>query len=181
MVLWEVWLVSWLLAAIWSSRTVIHQPVAERLLHTTIIAAGTILLFASPRALGPLLEPLFPEPVWLGWAAVALAFLGFAYSWWARLHLGRLWSGTVTLKQDHAIVRSGPYAITRHPIYTGLLAALIGTAVIRDAGAALLGLLVLLVGLVIKLRQEERLLIAHFGPAYRDYQAQVRALVPGVW
>ena len=71
--------------------------------------------------------------------------------------------------------------MTRHPIYTGLLLALIGTSVARDSVAALIGLCLLVVGLVVKIRQEERLLMEHFGKAYQMYQAEVPAIVPGLW
>jgi protein-S-isoprenylcysteine O-methyltransferase Ste14 len=178
---WLVWLLSWALAASWSARTQIRQSGADRLLHTGFIWAGAILLFAHPVVLGPLLRPLYPYRSIVGWVAVALALLGFSWTWWARLRLGAFWSAAVTLKQDHALVRGGPYAITRHPIYTGLVIALVGTAAMQDSGAAVLGLLFFLAGLVVKIRQEERLLTTAFGAQYRDYQKRVPALIPGIW
>src|SRR5262249_17077424 len=105
--------------------------------------------------------------------------LGFAV--WARVHLGRFWSGTVTLKADHALIRTGPYALTRHPIYTGLLSAFTGTALGRDSVAGLLGLGLRVAALVVKLHQEERPLRGHCGPAYQQYQAEVPALLPRPW
>ena len=179
--LWEAWFVSWMLAAVWSRRTVERQPPLERLVHTAFWMSGALLLYVRWASLGPLLRPLYPHQIWIAWTGVVITFLGLAYTWWARLHLGSLWSGTVTLKSDHAIVRSGPYAITRHPIYTGLLVAIAATAVVRDAGTAVLGFGLLVIGIVLKLRQEERLLTAHFGDAYRDYKAAVPALLPGIW
>jgi protein-S-isoprenylcysteine O-methyltransferase Ste14 len=124
---------------------------------------------------------LFPAVPWLAWTSVALAVAGLGLTWWARVHLGRQWSVAVTLKADHTLVRTGPYAITRHPIYTGLLLPLAATALVFDTLSAWLGLALLAAGLVLKLRQEERLLSAHFGAAYRTYQSQVRALLPGIW
>lgn len=103
---------------------------------------------------------------------------GLGFAAWARIHLGRFWSSTVTLKAEHALIRSGPYALVRHPIYTGLLLALAGTVLVRGTLAALLGFALLVLGVALKIRQEEQLLLAHFGTAYRDYQALVPALVP---
>jgi len=113
--------------------------------------------------------------------AVGVAAVGFAYAWWARIHLGRLWSSTVTLKADHAIVRSGPYALTRHPIYTGLLLAVIATAVVEHTVGAVIGTGFMITGFVVKLRQEEHLLTQHFGAAYDAYRRDVPALVPRPW
>lgn len=181
LLLWAAWLISWLVAAVWSARTVARAPAAGRLLHSAFVSGGTVLIFAQPALLASIEKPLYPQIGWVGWAGAALTLAGLGYSWWARIHLGRLWSGTVTLKEDHSIVQTGPYRLTRHPIYTGLLLALTATTILRDTGAAFLGFALLLVGLVLKLRQEERLLAEHFGHAYREYQTRVPALVPGIW
>lgn len=176
--LWTVWFVGWWLAALATTRTVARQSVAARLAHSVFLWGGAILLFAQPRRLGILLRPLVPASLWVAWGGVAAVVLGLGYTAWARLHLGRFWSGMVTLKEGHALVRSGPYALTRHPIYTGLLLALAGTALVRDTPAGLAGLVLLVAGAMIKIRQEERILIGHFGAAYRAYQAEVPGVVP---
>jgi protein-S-isoprenylcysteine O-methyltransferase Ste14 len=106
--------------------------------------------------------------------------VGLGFAAWARVLIGRFWSGAVTLKADHALIRGGPYAWTRHPIYSGLLLALTGTALARDSLGGFLGLALLFAGLVVKLRQEERLLLEHFGPAYETYRAEVPALIPRI-
>ena len=117
----------------------------------------------------------------MAWPAVALAGLGFALTWWARLHLGRFWSAAVTLKADHTLIRSGPYGVTRHPIYSGLLLAVAATALLRDSltGAIAVGLVA--IGLIMKLRQEEEFLERQFGAAYRAYKCDVPALIPLLW
>jgi protein-S-isoprenylcysteine O-methyltransferase Ste14 len=113
--------------------------------------------------------------------ALLLAALGFALTWWARIHLGRFWSAAVTLKAEHTLIRSGPYALTRHPIYTGLLLALLATAVARDSLGSLIGAGLILLGLVLKLRQEEQFLKAQFGAAYDAYKKDVPTLIPRPW
>jgi len=178
--LWGAWLLLWLLAALWTARTVARQSIGSRLAHGIFLILGSALLFRSTR-FGPLARPLFPPTPWVAWLGVGLAAAGLGFTVWARLHLGRFWSGMVTLKAEHALIRTGPYALTRHPIYTGLLAAFAGTALARDSVAALLGLVLLVASFAVKLRQEERLLGKHFGPAYRQYQAEVPALLPRLW
>ncbi|MGE5176136.1 MAG: methyltransferase family protein [Hyphomicrobiales bacterium] len=179
--LWATWFVVWMLAAVWSGRTVARQPAGSRLLHSALFMVGAaLLLFVSTRGTS-LGTRLVPRVGWVGWIGAGATFLGLAFTGWARVHLGRLWSGSVTLKEGHRVVRSGPYALTRHPIYTGLLAAAFGTAFAHGTLAALLGALLLTLGLLVKLHGEERLLLEHLGDEYRDYKSKVPALVPRLW
>lgn len=177
---WDVWLLSWLVAARWSSAIAVTQPGRDRFVQSLLILAGAILVFSSSA--GPLSDALLPATSWLPWSGVTLALASLAFTWWARLHLGRDWSAAVTLKEDHRLVLSGPYAITRHPIYTGILLAFLGSIVVYGATVqALLGFALVTLGFVLKLRQEERFLTERFGEAYRGYRARVRALLPGLW
>jgi len=180
-ILWGAWVLAWFVAARWSSAIVAKRSARDQVLYSVLVWAGAVLVFVKPAVLGPLLHPLFPAAPRLAWAGVALAVAGFALTWWARIHLGKDWSAAVTLKENHALVRSGPYALMRHPIYTGLLLAFAGTVLAEDAASAWLGFALVAFGFVLKLPREERLLIAHFGETYKDYQARVRALVPGIW
>jgi len=178
--IWDVWLLSWIIAARWSSAATVTQAPRDRIVQSVLILAGAVLIVF--RVIGPLSHPLFPANAALGWAGVALALAGLAFTWWARVHLGRDWSVAVTLKRDHRLVRSGPYAVVRHPIYTGILLALLGSVIVYHVSPqGLLGLALATFGIVLKLRQEERFLTERFGDAYRSYMAQVRALVPGLW
>jgi protein-S-isoprenylcysteine O-methyltransferase Ste14 len=151
--LWLVWLLSWLLASAWTTKTVTVQSTRSRLAQSLPIWIGAILLFGPPGRM--LAIPLLRPTAWIRGIALPLAALGFMFTWWARIHLGRFWSAAVTLKAEHALIRSGPYALTRHPIYTGLLVALLATALARDSVAGLLGFGLILLLLVLKLRQEE--------------------------
>ena len=105
---------------------------------------------------------------------------GLLFSVWARIHLGRNWSRSVTIKRDHELIITGPYKLVRHPIYTGLLVAFFGTAfavaeVRAMAAFALVGL-----SLWLKLRLEEKWMRAEFGAKYEEYSGHVAALVPYV-
>jgi protein-S-isoprenylcysteine O-methyltransferase Ste14 len=109
---------------------------------------------------------------------VAMVAAGLAFSVWARVHIGRNWSATVTVKQDHELVQSGPYRLVRHPIYTGLLLALLGTAVARGDVQGFVAVAVAVAAIWRKLRLEERWMQDTFGDTYARYRAHVAALIP---
>jgi protein-S-isoprenylcysteine O-methyltransferase Ste14 len=149
--LWLVWLVGWMLAALTAARSVVRQAGTGRLVHGLLVAAGAILILGRHAWLGPLLRQVYPPRAWIGWTGVFLCALGLGFAVWSRVQIGRFWSGTVALKAEHALIRGGPYAITRHPIYSGLLLALVGTALTRDSRAAQLGLPRVFAGVFVKL------------------------------
>ncbi|MES1167069.1 MAG: isoprenylcysteine carboxylmethyltransferase family protein, partial [Pseudomonadota bacterium] len=124
---------------------------------------------------------------WLGTRIVApspLLFIvgagitaaGLAFAAWARVHLGENWSANITLKEGHRLIRSGPYAVARHPIYTGLLLGMLGTTIALDQVRGLLALAILSASLWRKLRMEEKWMREEFGEEYRQYQREVGAL-----
>jgi protein-S-isoprenylcysteine O-methyltransferase Ste14 len=113
-------------------------------------------------------------------AGVILLALGLGFSVWARRHLGRNWSAHVVVKEDHALVRSGPYRYVRHPIYTGLLLAFLGMALTVGEWRALVGLAFLLLSFMLKSREEESRMRETF-PEYQEYQRRTAALVPYVY
>lgn len=121
---------------------------------------------------------LWRRTLFTGLLADATALAGLVVMLWARVTLGRNWSGGVVLKEDHELVTSGPYQFVRHPIYSGLLLLTLGWAVWRGRNAGFWGLAVLLLLLWMKSRAEEQLMIQHFGDKYRSYRARVKALVP---
>src|ERR1051325_7129045 len=137
---WLVWAASWFIAAFWRSRAVTRPSIGEQLPYRLLTIVGAILLIGAwPRHAASLWQ--FVEPV--DWVLFALAIAGFLFTWWARLHLGKLWSGTVTRKSDHHVIDSGPYRIVRHPIYSGLTLAAFATGLYTGrpyavAGAAIL-------------------------------------------
>jgi protein-S-isoprenylcysteine O-methyltransferase Ste14 len=109
-----------------------------------------------------------------------LTLLGLSVAIWARLTLGTNWSGTVTFKENHELIQSGPYAVVRHPIYTGLLLMFLGTAFAIGTVGAFLSVPTLFLSFWIKSRQEEALMIDHFGEQYAAYRQRVRAIIPFV-
>jgi protein-S-isoprenylcysteine O-methyltransferase Ste14 len=114
----------------------------------------------------------------LYYTGVALVAFGLLFTVWARVVLGGNWSGSVTLKQHHEIVRTGPYRWIRHPIYTGLVLAFIGSAVARGEWRGVLAVAIVIAALWRKWRLEERWLMESFGTAYADYRKTTWALIP---
>lgn len=177
-VLWIAFWASWLAAAAWSTRTERTVGVRGELAYRLVLIAGALALL--PRAHGYYV----PMRLWLltldaAWACTILLALGLAFSWWARIHLGALWSGWITRKTDHRVIDTGPYGIVRHPIYTGLLLAVYATAVAKGTILGLLGALLVTVGLWMKARLEERWLRAELDSgAYDAYRRRVPMLVP---
>jgi protein-S-isoprenylcysteine O-methyltransferase Ste14 len=135
----------------------------------------------STGGLWPWLErhPL-PRAPWMAYAGAVLVAGGLAFAVRARLVLAGNWSGTVTLKHGHELIRTGPYRLVRHPIYTGLLAAMLGTAIAIDRVRGLLAMALITVAFLVKIRTEEAFMRAAFGAAYDRYRNEVPALVPGM-
>jgi protein-S-isoprenylcysteine O-methyltransferase Ste14 len=177
-VLWLAWFASWIAASWWASRAAGRPPRRDEVAYRVLTAVGTVMVVAQfTPALLPTMAWHLPR--WAGWTMLAMACGGLGFTWWARLHLGRLWSARVTRKEAHRIVDTGPYAIVRHPIYTGILAAVYAGLVVSPGPANLLGVLLLNVGFVVKARLEERFLMQELGAAaYEDYRRRVPMLVP---
>jgi protein-S-isoprenylcysteine O-methyltransferase Ste14 len=171
---WIVFALWWLVRARSVSAPVASESLRSRALYGVALRAAVVLM-VWPRSLGP---RLWPAPLALTIGALALEWSGMAFTLWARETLGALWSGRITLKADHRIIREGPYAITRHPIYTGVLAAFVALVIVRGDVGALAALVLLVAGIARKIVIEERLLEGHFGDEYRAYRREVRAVIP---
>jgi protein-S-isoprenylcysteine O-methyltransferase Ste14 len=174
--MWGAWILSWTVAAAWSNPTESRPRFGSELAYRILTLAGFLLLFVAR------LEPrLWKAPVGLNWCLVAIAAGGFILCWWARIHLGRMWSSSVTFKADHHIVDTGPYAVVRHPIYTGIIIAAAATAALQARAIAFAGLVLLTTGFWIKARLEERFLRDKLGTqAYDAYARRTGLLFPGL-
>jgi len=144
-----------------------------------VFMLSAISLLALPRVPLPILSTRFlPQSEWCFWGGGLITAAGLVFSAWARRQLGANWSQAVTIKEDHDLITRGPYALVRHPIYSGLLLALVGSAVARGEWRGLLAVVLVFLVLWHKLRLEEKWLRAHFGDSYDAYARRVAALVP---
>jgi protein-S-isoprenylcysteine O-methyltransferase Ste14 len=174
--LWAGWIVSWWLAAVVRNRTV-ARPTESSVGYRVLPAIGAILLFVV-RPSGTLSWLTWHSGAALGWTMVGVAVAGFAFTWWARIHLGRLWSANVTRKEHHRVVDSGPYRLVRHPIYTGIDVAAFATSAIAGSVVAVLGAAVMAYGFYYKARIEERFLTKELGADYAAYARRTPMLIP---
>jgi protein-S-isoprenylcysteine O-methyltransferase Ste14 len=129
--------------------------------------------------------PLLSDSVWVGWieavTAVALSVASVWLCWWALQALGRNWSVVARVTDEHELVRTGPYAWVRNPIYAGMLGMLIATAlVISQWWGALIAIVIFHIGTMVRVKSEERLLAAQFGQKFDEYRKEVPAYLPGV-
>jgi protein-S-isoprenylcysteine O-methyltransferase Ste14 len=178
-VLWVPFIAYWVLAARETHRLRARVRGASSPFRGALYLAGGALIFLS-LSLGPLDDRFVPAVVEVGAVGWVLTALGMLFSISARVSLGRNWSGRVVLKHGQELVATGPYALVRHPIYTGLLVALTGTAVYDGRWRALLGLACFALGFWLKARSEENLLEREFGEEYRSYRARTPMLIPSL-
>jgi protein-S-isoprenylcysteine O-methyltransferase Ste14 len=179
--MWLAWVGYWWFRSGNVKASTRREPFLSRLLHIVPLVFAGMLLWLPGIPLVPWLNARFvPLSEWAFWAGAALALAGFLFTVWAREHLGRNWSGIVTVKQDHELIVDGPYALVRHPIYTGLLLAFAGTGLALGEWRGVLAVVIALLALWRKLRIEERWMQEQFGEQYRAYKHRVAALVPFV-
>ena len=177
-VLWLAWLAYWLVAARDVKPTRRQESWANRSLTIALIVPAALLMTVRARCLPWLGARFLPDTSIVYLLGLLLVMAGLAFAVWARVYLGRNWSGTVTVKENHELIRSGPYAIVRHPIYTGLLLAMLGTAIVLGEWRGLLSFCFLSAAFWFKLRREERFMADSFPDTYPSYRAQVSALIP---
>ena len=175
---WGAFVVVWLLAAIFTKRTVYRESAAQRLRYAIPIVIGWFLLFRGYRLPPPFGIRIIPQPDSILAGAAILCMCGLVLCFWARATLGRNWSGTVTLKQDHELIVRGPYTLVRHPIYTGLLTMIFATAVYQGHLAGMIGFLIVFVSFWIKLSGEEELMLKQFPDQYAAYRERVKRIIP---
>lgn len=179
-VLWIVWLLVWLISAFHTKTTRWREPLIARLPHQAPLVL-TALLFGMRSDLPVLLTRRFlPSSLPTDVFGVTLVFAGVVLSVWARSNLGSNWSGTVTLKENHSLVRTGPYGYVRHPIYSGILLAICGTAVVIGEWRGLIGFAFAVAALAHKSKAEEKIMRQTF-PEYEAYAAKTAALLPFVF
>jgi protein-S-isoprenylcysteine O-methyltransferase len=179
--IWIVFWLFWLVSAIMTStrterRAGFTYPVGILFL---LVAIG--VLFGSGWAgNGFLLSRFVPDEPAIAITGILITVAGLLFAVWARVHLGRNWSGSPTIKVGHQLIRSGPYRYVRNPIYTGILVGLIGTALVIGMWIVVFAVGVGVVAFLLKIRAEEELLMEKFGDEYMNYKREVKSLIPFV-
>jgi protein-S-isoprenylcysteine O-methyltransferase Ste14 len=175
---WILFAVIWLLAAFATKQSVYRESRVQRMRYVIPILLGGFLLAKGHRLSDPLNHRVIPHVEALAWTGVVLCIAGFAFCIWARFTLGRNWSGVVTLKRGHELISDGPYALVRHPIYTGLLTMFVATVIVLGHVAGIIAMPFVFVSLWIKLRYEEKLMLKQFPNEYAAYQQRVKRIIP---
>jgi protein-S-isoprenylcysteine O-methyltransferase Ste14 len=150
----------------------------SRWLHLLLCSAAQVLIFLPIHGLR---QRFLPASAIVDAVGLTLNAFGLVLAIWSRRCLGRYWSGKITIKVDHQLIRSGPYRLIRHPIYTALLSLYLGTAIVSGELHALIGWVLVLIAYLRKIRLEEKNLLKAFGEEYRSYQGESWALLPGVF
>ena len=178
-VVWIAFLVYWRIKAAGTKSTKRIEPPASSILRAVAFLI-VIALLSIPRIplLPGLYRQLWPSGLWSFGIGAGVTIGGLLFAVWARQHLGSNWSSEVTIKQDHELITSGPYALIRHPIYTGILTGFLGTAIALSQVRGAIGFVLIFLVLWTKLRVEEEWMRSQFGEAYATYSHQTAALVP---
>ena len=178
---WAVLFLVWLPGYFTSKKTVARPERGRQVGALIFIWAGFTFMFNSGgwgSFLGTRLTPRTGLPAPIG---LALDLVGVLFAIWARLTIGRNWSNVIALKEKHELVQTGPYGIVRHPIYTGMSLAVLGTAMTTGSLAAYLGFVCMMVGLLIRIQSEDRLMATQFPETHPAYRQRTRRLVPFIW
>ncbi|MGA7909676.1 MAG: isoprenylcysteine carboxylmethyltransferase family protein [Candidatus Sulfotelmatobacter sp.] len=182
--LWIVCLAGWLILSVYWEIAAVKTAAAESIesgtsrgVHVFLVSLAQVLVLIPIRGLGR----AWPVSVPLMAIGLAVETAGLGVAFWARLHLGQNWSGRIAVKVEHQLIRSGPYGLMRHPIYTGVLAMYLGSAVVTGEWLAMIGLAIVGVAYWRKIRLEEATLDAAFGPDYEAYRRTTKGLVPGMF
>jgi len=175
---WIVFVIYWIIGATRTLATREKEPFASRYLILAIEVVGFALLFNGSTGIGFLGTRLIPRTWTSAIGGVILTWAGIGLAIWARHHLAEYWSARITIKEDHQLIRTGPYSRLRHPIYTGLVLATIGSALEIDRWRCVFGVLLVLAGYCLKARREEAMLSRQFCEAFREHQEQTGFLLP---
>lgn len=179
--MWLAIFIVWAISGLAITRTVGSRSDAQARITLWIVLIGWFILFSQSFRSGLLGDRFVPFGPAAAYTGFALTIVGLGFALWARFTIGRNWGRLITVQEGHKVVRTGPYAIVRHPIYAGFMLATLGTAIVFGEVAGLVSTALVTVSWGYKSQLEERLMIEQFGAEYQDYRRHVKALIPGVW
>jgi protein-S-isoprenylcysteine O-methyltransferase Ste14 len=175
---WVIFLIYWIIGAFKTRATRRKESPISRLSIVLVEIAGYLLIFNDALSIGLLGRRVLPRTALLATVGVVMTWWGIALAIWARYHLGEYWSARITIKEDHQLIRTGPYRRLRHPIYSGLIMAAVGSALLFDLWRCVVGLCLVVAGYAIKARKEEAMLGEQFGEAFREHRKHTGFLFP---
>jgi protein-S-isoprenylcysteine O-methyltransferase Ste14 len=178
---WLVFVVVWIVAACQTKPISRKENFGASLGYRVLSVIAGFLLFDPMLAAGFLGIRFRPPSAILDFIGFAVTVCGFAFAVWARFFLGGNWSAMVTVKENHELIRSGPYAIVRHPIYSGISLAALGTAITLCEVRGLIAVVLFVIAWRWKWGKEELFMSQQFGEQYAEYKRHVHALIPGIW
>ena len=177
---WILFSVIWLLSAVSTKRSIYRESGARRLGYWILLVIAFLLLTRRHRLPYPFDVRIISAMETVQWMAGILCIAGLAFCVWARATLGRNWSGTITLKEGHELIERGPYRLVRHPIYTGLLAMFLATAITFGHLGGLVAVILAFASFWIKLSEEEKLMRQQIPEQYQSYEQRVKRIIPFV-
>lgn len=177
-IVWIVFFLYWQVMSADVKATRKIEPAASRVARATLFLLAIVLMTFDRIPVPWLYRQLYPQSLLAFWVGAGITIAGLVFAVWARLHIGRNWSRSVTLKEDHELITSGPYRLVRHPIYTGILTGIVGSAIALAQVRGVIGFGMIAILMWMKLRREERFMREHFGERYNAYAQRVAALVP---
>jgi protein-S-isoprenylcysteine O-methyltransferase Ste14 len=177
--LWIAFAAIWILWAFGTKETKTRQSFRSSIPYLIISSAGATAMF-NHHLPGRLNVRFLPQGSWIADLGIAVTLAGLLISIWARASLGRNWSGTVTVKVGHQLIRSGPYRWVRHPIYSGLILATIGTAANIGQVRGLVAVALLYIAFIVRTSVEERFMVSTFGDEYQEYRKISGRMIPGL-
>ena len=175
---WTIFVIYWIVGAIKTRATRESESAASRIAILLIEIAGYGLIFSDSAGIGFLGTRFMPRTWASAILGVVLTWSGIGLAIWARYHLAEYWSARITIKEDHQLIRTGPYTHLRHPIYSGLVLATIGSALVIDKWRCVLGVCLVLIGYCFKAMKEETMLSRQFGDAFREHRKHTGFLIP---
>jgi protein-S-isoprenylcysteine O-methyltransferase Ste14 len=175
---WTALAIYWIVAAFFVKKTVKREFGAARLIYIMTWAVACLLLFTDNIPLSFLYTPVLPQTFSWQIAGFLFCLSGLLFSVWARIYLGKNWSGNITIKENHELITTGPYALTRNPIYSGFLLAFFGCAMTSGLLKGYLSIPFVVSGILMKIAIEEKFMTEVFSEHYGSYRRKVKKLIP---
>lgn len=179
--MWLAIFIIWAISGLSVKRTVGSSSDTRARISLGGVLIGWFLLFYQAIQPAPLRERFVPYGPAAAYTGLALTTVGLGFALWARFTIGQNWGRLITVQEGHKVVRTGPYAIVRHPIYSGFMLATLGTAIAHGEVAGLIATALVVICWGYKSRLEERFMIEQFGAEYEQYRREVKGLIPGIW